>query len=280
MENVKFRNVQEVGESIIQHFESIATQSLETQYTLNDNSVLVQMSLETTKRLVYHIGKVIQSDDHASNGTKTTMQTLSREEGEKALLDQQLISTVVSAIPYITRQLWEHIEEQSDALELSVTDVFYITKTIDPLIGEFVQGYTKVFMEQAEDNFKSFNDKLTQMSVPIIQLFDGVGICPIIGELDEDRAQLLNKKALEESKSLRLNYLILDLSGVALIDTQISRHLMEVIQSLKLMGVEVVMTGLSAEVAMTITSLGIDMSPYAIKQNLQQAVENLPIRPK
>nr|WP_255437764.1 STAS domain-containing protein [Thalassobacillus sp. CUG 92003] len=118
------------------------------------------------------------------------------------------------------------------------------------------------------------------MSVPIIQLFDGVGICPIIGELDEDRAQLLNKKALEESKSLRLNYLILDLSGVALIDTQISRHLMEVIQSLKLMGVEVVMTGLSAEVAMTITSLGIDMSPYAIKQNLQQAVENLPIRPK
>ncbi|MED4213744.1 STAS domain-containing protein, partial [Priestia megaterium] len=85
-------------------------------------------------------------------------------------------------------------------------------------------------------------------------------------------------EALKSANRLQLQRLIVDLSGVYIIDTMVAGWIFKVIDSLKLLGVETVLTGIRREVAQTVVSVGIDFNNLTIKSSLQKATENLLIR--
>ncbi|MED4213667.1 STAS domain-containing protein, partial [Priestia megaterium] len=82
-------------------------------------------------------------------------------------------------------------------------------------------------------------------------------------------------EALKSANRLQLQRLIVDLSGVYIIDTMVADQIFKVVDSLKLLGVETILTGIRPEVAQTIVSIGIDFSSLAIKSSLQKAIEDL-----
>lgn len=167
--------------------------------------------------------------------------------------------------------IWKVIKEEAIARGLSAASIFDVIQIIDPLLDHavyhfslnYVQSYQKV-LEQAKSAF-------LELSVPIVPLMRGTGVLPLIGNVDTERAKLLMEETLNQAIKLRLEHLIIDVSGVMIIDTMVADQLFRVIDALSLLGVETILTGIRTEVAQTMVSLGLNTDKIKVKGNLHQA---------
>jgi anti-anti-sigma regulatory factor len=95
------------------------------------------------------------------------------------------------------------------------------------------------------------------LETPTVAVAEGVLLAPIIGTIDSARAQQITTRILADVAAQRVNLLIIDIAGVTLIDTAVAKALIETIQAVRLLGCQVVLTGITASVATTLTQLGI-----------------------
>jgi rsbT co-antagonist protein RsbR len=95
------------------------------------------------------------------------------------------------------------------------------------------------------------------LETPTVAVADGVLLAPIIGTIDSARAQQITTRILHDISAQRVNLLIIDIAGVTLVDTAVAKALIEMIQAVRLLGCAVVLTGITASVATTLTQLGI-----------------------
>lgn len=100
-------------------------------------------------------------------------------------------------------------------------------------------------------------DLVATLETPTVAVADGVLLAPIIGTIDSARAQQITARLLRDTSAQRVNLLIIDIAGVTLVDTAVAQALIQAIQAVRLLGCEVVMTGITASVATTLTQLGI-----------------------
>lgn len=113
---------------------------------------------------------------------------------------------------------------------------------------------------------------LREMSVPVLPVGAGAIVIPLVGALDSDRLQMLQHQALRAVAESRARHVLLDITGVPIIDTHVAQGLLSVVQSARLLGASVVLVGVRPEVAQTIVTLGIDMSGLVTRQSLQEGL--------
>ncbi len=113
---------------------------------------------------------------------------------------------------------------------------------------------------------------LRELSTPLIPLADNVVVMPIIGTIDARRAQQIMETLLEGVAANQADVALLDISGVRVVDTQVADALLRVAQAAKLLGTQIVLTGIRAEVAQTIVHLGADMTGIVTRSNLQDGL--------
>jgi rsbT co-antagonist protein RsbR len=113
---------------------------------------------------------------------------------------------------------------------------------------------------------------LVDMSTPIAGLWDGILMLPIVGILDSRRAQDIMQRMLEQVAEKQAVVFILDISGVAVVDTAVANHLIRMTKAARLMGCETIVSGLSPSVAQTIVELGIDVGEMRTTGNLRDAL--------
>jgi rsbT co-antagonist protein RsbR len=82
-------------------------------------------------------------------------------------------------------------------------------------------------------------------------------------------------QALSKGANLSLEYLIIDLSGVPIIDTMVADRIFKVIDSLTLLGIKPILTGIRPEIAQTMVQLGIDFSSVRTYSSLQNALVDI-----
>ncbi|HEY6077613.1 MAG TPA: protoglobin domain-containing protein [Polyangiaceae bacterium] len=114
---------------------------------------------------------------------------------------------------------------------------------------------------------------LIDMSTPIAALSDGVLMLPIVGIVDSRRAQDIMRRMLEQVSERQAVAFILDISGVAVVDTAVANHLIRMTKAARLMGCEAIVSGVSAQVAETIVELGIDVGEMKTTGNLKDALK-------
>lgn len=119
---------------------------------------------------------------------------------------------------------------------------------------------------------KRLLELVSTLETPAIPLLDGLLFAPIVGTLDSRRAQDLTTRLLEEVHTHRIRKVILDITGVLMIDTQVAHALIQTAQALRLLGCEIAITGISAEVATTITHLGIRLDGVQSAHSLQEVL--------
>ncbi|MGD6847918.1 STAS domain-containing protein [Rossellomorea aquimaris] len=90
-----------------------------------------------------------------------------------------------------------------------------------------------------------------------MKVTDTIAILPLIGDINSARAKDLMERSLSQGSALGLSYLIIDLSGVTVVDTMVADQLFKVVAALKLAGIQVVLTGIRPEIAQTMVNLGI-----------------------
>jgi rsbT co-antagonist protein RsbR len=113
---------------------------------------------------------------------------------------------------------------------------------------------------------------LRELSSPLIPIADNVVIMPLIGSIDSGRAQQVMESLLEGVAHHQAETAILDITGVSVVDTQVANALIQAAQAVKLLGAQVVLTGIGPAMAQTLVGLGADLSSIVTRGNLQSGI--------
>ncbi len=113
---------------------------------------------------------------------------------------------------------------------------------------------------------------ISALHVPILPLTEAALVLPLVGTLDGERLRHAQERALQAVQERGARYLLLDITGVPLIDTQVAQGLMEVVQATQLLGCQVVLVGIRPEVAQSIVGLGLDFGAVAVQSTLQSGI--------
>lgn len=139
----------------------------------------------------------------------------------------------------------------------------------------------------AEEKIKRQSQEIFEMAtVPVVQVWQGVVLVPLIGTLDSQRTQQLMERLLHRVTETGSSVALIDITGVPTIDTQTAQHLIETISAVRLLGAEVVLTGVRPIIAQTLVHLGIDLANVLTRSSLtaglRMALEllNLAVAPK
>jgi PAS domain S-box-containing protein len=113
---------------------------------------------------------------------------------------------------------------------------------------------------------------LQELSTPLIPISDTVLVMPLIGRIDARRANQILESLLTGIQVHQADLAIIDITGVNLVDTQVAQALIQAARAVKLLGAQVVLTGLRPEVAQTLVSLGVDLSDIVTRGTLQSGI--------
>jgi rsbT co-antagonist protein RsbR len=117
-------------------------------------------------------------------------------------------------------------------------------------------------------------------------VWEGIVLVPIIGTLDSQRTQHLMERLLQRVTETGSPVALLDITGVPTIDTQTAQHLIETISAVRLLGAEVILTGVRPVIAQTLVHLGIDLASVMTRSSLTAGLRmaldlmNLNVTPK
>jgi PAS domain S-box-containing protein len=115
-------------------------------------------------------------------------------------------------------------------------------------------------------------DALRELSTPLIPITDDVLIMPLIGTIDSGRAQMVMEALLEGVAQHQADLVILDITGVSVVDTQVAQAFIQAAQAVRLLGAQVMLTGIGPHVAQTLVTLGVDLSDIITRGNLQAGI--------
>jgi rsbT co-antagonist protein RsbR len=167
------------------------------------------------------------------------------------------------------------ILKEATAHELSMDEFYHILMRFDDTVDQAIQLVSRSYMNDFKNTMQNASFAVNELSVPLVRVSESVGVIPIVGEIDTHRAQLLMDNALKQGNDYQLETIILELSGVSMIDTMVADQLIKVIYSLELIGIHAILTGIRPNIVQTMVSLGIDMRNVETYSSLHQAIESL-----
>jgi PAS domain S-box-containing protein len=137
-----------------------------------------------------------------------------------------------------------------------------------------LRGFGKVTRDlsdrrAAEVKIKQQAQEIFEMAVvPVVQVWEGILLVPLIGVLDSMRTQQLMERLLHRVTETSSPVALLDITGVPTIDTQTAQHLIETISAVRLLGAEVILTGVRPAIAQSLVHLGVDLAGVASRASL------------
>ncbi len=126
---------------------------------------------------------------------------------------------------------------------------------------------------QREQTIREQEEAIRELSTPVLRIRDRLLILPVIGTVDEPRARLLTNGLLAAIRENRAKVVIMDVTGVPALDSKAANHLVEAVEASRLMGATVIVTGLAAENAHAMVTLGIDLASVQTMGDLQGGIE-------
>jgi rsbT co-antagonist protein RsbR len=172
---------------------------------------------------------------------------------------------VLSLKEALLQTLLNEIKDNAEAL-------YDATIKVNKLIDGFSMITFDTFIKGREEVILRQTDEITEISTPVIRVWDGILALPIIGTLDSARTQVVMENLLQEIVATGSGIAILDISGVPAVDSLVAQHLIKTVSATRLMGAECIISGIRPEIAQTVVHLGIDLSNIITKASLANAL--------
>ena len=172
--------------------------------------------------------------------------------------------------------LWQARQRESDLEALRgglERQVIERTDALQQALGEVEQR--EQALTETLANLRASEATVTALSAPVIPVLPGVLVVPVIGTLDAGRSEMLRSKVLEAINDLRASSLIIDITGVVVVDEAVAEAVLSTAAACRLLGARVWLVGVRPEVAQTITALQMDMGDIQTQATLQEAVRTL-----
>ena len=127
-------------------------------------------------------------------------------------------------------------------------------------------------LKAREAIIKRQQEEMLELSTPVVQLFPGVLGLPLIGTLDSARTQIVMENLLQRIVDTASTIAIIDITGVATVDTLVAQHLLKTVAATRLMGADCIISGIRPQIAQTIVHLGVELQDVSTKATLADAL--------
>jgi rsbT co-antagonist protein RsbR len=145
-------------------------------------------------------------------------------------------------------------------------------EAIHPMSLNAAIKISDAMIAEREQRIEAQASQLRETSIPIIPIYEGIFVLPLIGSIDSHRAGLIMETLLQRISETRATVVIIDITGVPVVDTGVAHYLLQTSRAVRLLGAEVVLVGIGADIAQTIVQLGIDLNDIVTQADLRQGV--------
>jgi rsbT co-antagonist protein RsbR len=208
--------------------------------------------------------------DALETGSVETLQAYARDLSERIIRrgveTHEVLGIVLLLRDVLARSLFVRYESDPHRLN-HVLDIY------EPAANRVAVTVGVSFVEERERIIREQQAAIRELSTPVLQVRDGLLILPIIGVLDSQRARQLTEQLLGAIRRSRARMVVIDITGVGMIDLPVANHLVQTVEACRLMGARAIITGLSSEVAQTLVDLGVDLSMMQTVGDLQGGLE-------
>ena len=173
-----------------------------------------------------------------------------------ALLNQ--LHTAHPDIVTVVLTGYASIESSIDALRQRVYD--YLVK---PCVVEDLKRTVRRALEHREQRAR-----IRELSSPVVEIWDGILLMPIIGTLDDARANRMSGALFEKIQHSGAQVVIIDITGCTVVDGYTTAHLISTVRAVRLLGAQAIVTGVSASVASDLVRLGVDLHDITARRRL------------
>jgi anti-anti-sigma regulatory factor len=163
---------------------------------------------------------------------------------------------------YVRRDL----ADDPDALLLAIDG-------LDRFIDLSLAGIGVAYLEEKESIILQQQGAIRELSTPVLTLSEGLLILPVVGMVDSDRARGLTETLLNAVRDKRARVVVMDITGVPVVDSKVANHFVQTVEAARLMGTEVIVTGISPEIAQTLVTIGASFGPVRTLGDLESGVE-------
>ena len=171
------------------------------------------------------------------------------------------------------------IGDFSSQIEIKEKDKF---TDVEMGINLMIQSL-KAEQEKTEQAFEELQHKvdtiqkqqlaIQELSTPVIEIWDKVITLPVIGIVDSKRSEEMMESLLDKVVKTQSKCVIIDITGVDVVDTKTADHFIKMVKAVRLLGAECIITGINPDIAQTLTSIGVDMTQIKTMRSLQNGLK-------
>ena len=143
----------------------------------------------------------------------------------------------------------------------------------EPAANRIANTVAVGFVQERECIIREQQEALRELSTPVLQVRERLLILPIIGVIDSQRARQLTEQLLRGIRANRARVVVIDITGVAAMDSSVANHLVLTVEASRLLGAAVIVTGLSPEIAQTLVKIGVNLGKMHTVGDLQGGIE-------
>lgn len=203
---------------------------------------------------------------------------------EKATIDADKINDFTEKI---VRFGWA-IKFVNKAIDNFSNVVFELLEENEIITNENLRGFISLFSNWIEPLRESIIDAyssewertvslqkiaLQELSASLIPVVEKISVMPLVGTIDTERAKLIMENLLEGVVSQRAEVVLLDITGVPVVDTMVAHHIIQAADAVRLVGAKCMLVGIRPEIAQTIVALGINLQEFTTKSTLQRGMQ-------
>jgi anti-anti-sigma regulatory factor len=145
---------------------------------------------------------------------------------------------------------------------------------LDFILMETVITAGEVYATQRQDDVEDeYRQLVRRLSTPVIEVWDGIQILPLVGVIDSTRAQQMTEQLLDRIVERQARMVIVDITGVPTVDTAVADHLMKTVRAASLVGARAILVGISPQVAQTLVRLGLSLGDVETFADLRSGLE-------
>lgn len=199
----------------------------------------------------------------------------SRNNGEREAAKGGNISDIIMRYPPTRLVFIDQITELCILHKVTIDELVWINKRINYMLDISINETVFAFERLNRSLMKEVREEVDILSAPIVPVQDKVAVLPLVGKLDHDRATLILERAVPKVAKQKIEWLIIDFSGIVTIDSTIAKHIIDLHGVLRLLGVKSILTGMRPELVQKAIEGGVDFSQIDTFSNVKQAIESI-----
>ncbi|UWR34757.1 STAS domain-containing protein [Sulfitobacter sp. W027] len=212
-------------------------------------------------------GEDFDFDDNQWDDLRAVLADVSRERVNRGVTPTEMATFILALKTPLFKRLETLLASDHGVL---IRDVILVTRLVDA----FAIYTNEIFILEREQIIDRQRQEMLELSTPVVELWDRVLTLPLIGTLDSARAQEVMENLLQTILERQAEVVIMDITGVGTVDTQVAQHLLRAAAAVRLMGAECIISGISPMIAQTMVQLGIDVGTVSTRSSIRTALSD------